>query len=449
MSVIQRRARILPTPLDRSPYPPGTFPKLYVPSPGALTRALALVAVLAVPGCAPSDMERNEPTVRLETGLPTGPGSAEPFLSTSGDTVYLSWLEPEGEGHALRLATRVAGGWSEPSTVTAREDFFVNWADFPSVVPGPDGTLWTHWLQRGSAGGYDYGVRVAASRDGGRSWSEPLRPHDDDSPQEHGFVAFVPVEGGLGAVWLDGRRYERGPDGGAPTEEMTVRYRELALDEEGGAPVPGGPEVLLDGRACDCCQTDAVATSNGPLVVYRDRTEGEIRDIHVVRRVDGAWTEPAPVARDGWEIGGCPVNGPAAAAREDAVAVAWFTGAGNEPRVKVAFSTDAGASFGSPVVVDDGTPVGRVDVVLTADGSALVTWLEQTGSEGAEVRMRRVAPDGVAGPSHTLATTSSARRSGFPRVAALDDSSLLLAWTGVEDDGTTRVRAALVEVPSP
>lgn len=400
----------------------------------------------ALGGCG-SDVADAPVEARVEElASPAGDGSGEPFLSTSGDTVLLSWLESiPGGGHALRLARHLDGSWSQPVTVARRDDFFVNWADFPSVRAGPDGTLWAHWLQRGSADGYDYGVRVAASRDGGATWSEALTPHEDGTPQEHGFVTFFPVEEGMGVAWLDGRRYERGPGGTPPTEEMTLRFRAVGLD--GGGVEPTSAEEILDGRTCDCCQTASVLTSAGPLVVYRDRSEDEIRDVHVTRRVEGRWTAPTPIHRDGWHIEGCPVNGPAAAARADRVAVAWFTAAGNVPRVKVAFSSDAGASFGPPVVVDDGNPAGRVDLLLDPDGGVLVGWLERTGGDGAEVRLRRVSPAGRKGASLAATSSSAARASGFPRLASLSDSTVLLAWTDAAAGGETRVRVARVEVP--
>lgn len=424
------------------------LPPPYVGLGSGLTKTLILLTVSALGACGSGPADAPLEARVEEVGSPAGEGSGEPFLSTSGDTVLLSWLEPAPEGgHALRLSRHVDGAWSRPLTVARRDDFFVNWADFPSVRRGPDGTLWAHWLQRGSAGGYDYGVRIVASEDEGATWSEALTPHEDGTAQEHGFVTLIPVDDGMGVAWLDGREYERGPEGAPPSEEMTLRFRAVGLD--GGAATPTTPEEVLDGRTCDCCQTDAVLTSAGPLVVYRDRSDDEIRDIHVTRRVDGRWTAPTPVHRDGWHIEGCPVNGPAAAARGDRVVVAWFTAAGDEPRVKVSFSSDAGASFGPPVVVDDGNPAGRVDLLLDAGGGALVGWLERTGGDGAEVRLRRVSPAGEAGGSFAATRSSASRASGFPRLASLSDSTVLLAWTDVADTGPTRVRVARVQVPRP
>lgn len=407
-----------------------------------LARLSGLSAVLFAAACAGDTPKSPNVSIGAVTTLesPAGPGSGEPFLAPGSGRVYLSWLEErEGGRHDLRLARYEEDVWSEPAVVRSSDRFFVNWADFPSVTPAPDGTIWAHWLERGDAGGYDYGVRVVRSGDGGRTWSEPWKPHEDDTPTEHGFVSMWPMEKGVGLAWLDGRQFVEGTDGSAATSEMTLRFRTAAAH---GDP---GPETLVDARVCDCCQTDAAMTSEGPVLVYRDRSPAEIRDIYVTRLVDGVWTEGRPVHDDGWEIAGCPVNGPAVAARGRTVAVAWFSAPDDEARVKVAFSQDAGATFGPPVVVDDGSPAGRVDVLLLGDGTALVSWLERTGGEGAEVRVRTVGPDGAVSGSVGLAASSAARASGFPRMAALPGGDVMIAWTDVAE-ARGRVQVARIEV---
>jgi hypothetical protein len=282
---------------------------------------------------------------------------------------------------------------------------------------------------------------VARSADRGLTWSEPWTPHEDGTPTEHGFVSVFPQEAGVGLVWLDGRKNVEGPDGEPATHEMTLRTREVSAD---GTP---GPEVLLDGRICDCCQTDATVTPSGPVLVYRNRTEDpEVRDIYITRYVDGAWTEGTAVHDDNWYIGGCPVNGPSVAVAGENLAVAWFTGADNEPRVKVAFSGDDGASFGESTVIDGGNPAGRVAVVGLGDGTALVTWLERTGGEGAEVRLRRVRSDGTMSEDVSLTVSSSSRASGFPQMVQAPDGSLVMAWTDVSvEPSQVRVTRLRVE----
>ena len=378
-----------------------------------------------------------------EIASPAGPDSGEPFLSVVGGVVLLSWLEGMGQGaHELRFARYDGSPWGEPRPIVAGDRFFVNWADFPSVGEGPDGALWAHWLERGEVGGYDYGVRVARSADGGATWSAPWTPHDDASATEHGFVTSVPIAGAQGFVWLDGRKYAAGPGGEAATEEMALYFR--AMGPEG----PAGPETLLDARVCDCCQTDAASTDEGPVVVYRNRSPDEIRDIYILRWVDGAWTEGRAVHADAWETGACPVNGPAVVARGTDVAVAWFTAAGGVPRVKLAFSSNAGARFGDPVVVDGGNPAGRVDLLMRDDGSVLVSWLERGEGDFAEVLVRHVSPNGESADPVRVSAASSERATGFPRMIAAPSGEVLVAWTDVAG-GAPQVRVAALDAAAP
>jgi hypothetical protein len=352
---------------------------------------------------------------------PAAPGSGEPNLAVApGGKVYMSWLEPSDSGHAMRVASYSGGRWSEPSTVRAGRDFFVNWADFPSIRVIGDGRLAAHWLQRTGKGTYAYGVRISHSIDDGKSWSAPVVPHRDTSQTEHGFVALWRDGQRTGAAWLDGRKFDKASH--SPANEMTLRSSTIGVSGE------LGPESLLDARVCDCCQTAAALTVTGPIVAYRDRSPDEIRDIYVVRRIGGKWRAPMPVHKDNWKIAACPVNGPAIAADGDRVALGWFTAAGDSARVNLAFSTNGGARFKPPVRIDDGAPAGRVDVALLSDGSALVSWIERTGGDTAAVRVRRVRPDGRAGPAVTIATSSAARASGFPRMA-ISGETAFFAWT--------------------
>jgi hypothetical protein len=378
------------------------------------------------------------PPAAVEVASPAPVGSGEPNLAAGPDGVWLSWLERrDGGRHALRLSRWDGTSWSDPLDVMERGGLFVNWADFPASVSLGDGTLAAHWLERSGGGTYEYDVRLAISRDGGASWSEDVVPHYRSGVHaEHGFVSLFPADGGIGVVWLDGRETVRG-------EPMTLRFTTVTA---AGEP---GPEVLLDDSVCDCCQTSVAAAGDVLVVAYRGRTPGEVRDILVTRRVDGAWTAPRAVHDDGWVIAACPVNGPAVAADGDRVIAAWFTaaGRGEEGQVLAAFSHDAGATFGPPVRVDQGRGMGRVGAVMLEGGEALVTWLERS-DDAAEIRLRRVAPGpagrAVPGPPATLAPTAAARASGFPVVARRGDD-VVFAWTEAGETPTVRTAVARLD----
>ena len=415
-------------------------------APAALVAVLAAVLFLA---CnrpeTPSNttpLESEPALVILPSESPAVGNSREPELYASYDgRIVLSWVQKTGDKrYALRAATRDARGWSEARTVSEGENWFVNWADFPSVIALRNGSLAAHWLVKSGAATYAYDVNIAMSADEGKTWSKPIVPHRDNTQTEHGFVSLVPLpDGRLGAIWLDGRNMKptRSEEEHAPaSESMTLRY--AAVEPDGKL----SDEAQLDERVCECCQTSAAMTSQGIIAVYRDRSQTEVRDVFAVRQTNGGWSEPQTVNADNWEIDGCPVNGPAVSADGQRVVVAWFTGVGETPHVKVAFSNDSGATFGSAIIADEGEAVGRVDVLMLSDGSALVCWMSGNAESGA-IKVRRIRENGRLGPSAVIAQTDISRSSGFPRMARLGNE-VHFAWT--EFGKPSRVRTAFTDV---
>jgi hypothetical protein len=380
--------------------------------------------------------------VIVELDIDTATGSAQPHLAGgNGLPVVLSWLEPVDGGTALRFAALGPDGWDNPRTLRQGNDWFVNWADFPSVVPVSDRVWAAHWLVKRPGGPHAYDVVMAVSGDGGQSWSSDIPLHDDGTATEHGFVSLFPWQGGIGAVWLDGRDTARRD--GAVRDDGTMTLRSAVVDSDGVVREP----TLVDAMVCDCCPTDVAIATSGPVAVYRNRTSDEIRDIHVIRAIDGVWQESRVVAVDGWRIAGCPVNGPAIAARGDRVAVAWFTAAEDRRRVRLAFSNDSALSFGEAFDVAIGDVTGRVDVVLDDAGDAIVSWLASPPANGTaahelELRVQRVSPEGIGGRTHAIARTGAGRPAGFPQML-LVEGHLVFAWTDTRGQHSG-VRAARI-----
>ena len=357
------------------------------------------------------------------------PGSVTPNLAAGANgRLIVTWLEPlKPEGrYALRFATSDGKTWSAPGTIRESGRFFVNWADFASLVETREGAWIAHWPEKTAALPYAYHVMVSTSRDRGRTWTPPSRLHDDTSATEHGFVAVSPGPGGTDLLWLDGRN-TAGESG-----EMTVRTRSLAPDGTLGR------EIQLDARSCECCQAALARTSEGLVAAWRDRSEGEIRDIAVAREENGRWSEPRIVSADSWAHRACPVNGPALVAQGRRVDLVWFTGAGGQNRVWLVRSSDAARTFGPRIRIDERQTLGRVDAEPQDDGSLLVAWLEGSSEQAAEWRVRRIGTDGKPGPSRAVATVARARLAGFPRLARAGGFTWL-AYTAAGPDGGVRV----------
>ena len=358
--------------------------------------------------------------------------SAEPYLFTDKEgIVYFSWIEKSMGNSVLKFSFLEGETWAEPQVISSGSNWFVNWADYPLLAANGNDLI-AHYLEKSDQGKYSYDIKLTTSNDRGKTWSQPAILHDDGKKAEHGFVSVVPNSEGYFISWLDGRNaVSEGDDGHGHHGQMTMRA--ATIDRQGKKT----GEWELDGRVCDCCQTSAALTSTGPLVVYRDRSEDETRDISIVRMVNGQWTKPKPVFSDHWKIDGCPVNGPRIAAQGNTIAVAWFTSPDKKGKVQVIFSKDGGETFGEPIRMDEGKTIGRVALVLLDENSALITWME-----GNLIKAARVFADGRKDPSITIATSSEARSSGFPQVTK-KGKELIFAWTDEKERTIKMAKATL------
>lgn len=348
---------------------------------------------------------------------PAGTGSEEPNLFAGADgNLYLSWVEKDSSGLAiLQFASFQGGEWSSAEEIARGDDWFVNWADYPAMAVDKLGNKIASYLPKSSAGTYSYDVALKTKPIGASSWSPEFLLNDDGFNGEHGFVSMLAKpDSGFFISWLDGRQgAEKGP--------MSIRGAFLN---------PQGDKLredVLDVRVCDCCQTSAVWPEKGPAVFYRDRSDTEIRDISISRLEAGQWRKGNPVFADNWLINGCPVNGPRADARGKHLAVAWFSMPHDSAEVKLAFSNDNGESFGDPIMISKGSPLGRVDVAWLDEEIALVSWLDETESAAA-IRCAWVHKEAGIVSSQKIADTQAARTSGFPQMC-VHNNDIYFAWT--------------------
>jgi hypothetical protein len=425
----------------------------------AASGLVAVAASLQTPNApAPQVPTAAAPLLATPVAAMTSPapaGSAQPYLTAiRNGRVLMSWLTPvtapgapAGQrSHKFQYSELAGDKWSAPKTIAEGPRMFANWADFPQLFVTSSGVLAAHWLERRGQGRTSYDVKLRTSRTAGRTWSNEVIPHRDGTETEHGFVSFfeTPVRtsglgagtsSGFGLVWLDGREMAGHPGGhGAGGGQMTLRSAMVSADGVVGA------ETVVDARVCDCCQTSAATTDTGVVVAYRDRSDKEIRDIYVTRLENGKWSPGTPVHADNWEINGCPVNGPAIAAKGQSVAVAWFSAKDDKPKTQLAFSSDGGRTFGPPVRIDSGTTLGRVGLTMLADGRALVSWIDNQGAS-AKFMLRDVKPDGTMGAPVTVGAIGGDRPSGFPQIA-VSGRKVVLAWTTVVKGVPTGISVA-------
>jgi len=357
---------------------------------------------------------------------PVSSNSSLPRLFSNGNEILMSWVEKKDTLTVLKYSSFSDDSWKASEEIISGNDWFVNWADYPAIAEN-NGNILTNILQKSADGTYTYDVKLNLFSKEKKEWKNNFLLNLDGKESEHGFVSMLPFQkDSFFVTWLDGRTLV---DVVKDKEQMTLRG--AIITKEGEIT----QDILLDERTCECCNTAATMTANGPIVVYRDRTQDEIRDIGIVRMVNGKWTKPQIAVEDNWYIPGCPVNGPAIDAIDSNVVLAWFTAANDNPKVQIAFSEDSGTTFGMPIRVDNGNAIGRVDVVMIDNNSAAVLWMEPKGVDTI-IQLLKVNADGIQNNPITITKTRSERSSGFPQMELLEDK-IYIAWTSLEEKETT------------
>lgn len=331
---------------------------------------------------------------------------------------------------------------------------YVSWADTPSAVRLASGALLIARPRRLGAEPYGHGVELLLEDDGppGRrlGWL-----HEDLNSIEHGFVDLLArPDGSAVAVWLDDREgVDPTPAAGGEQRRTSLWARTVAADGQLSS------EVLLDPRVSQAGPVDGVALEDGALlVVYRDRSASDERDIAVVRREpDGTWGTPAPVHGDAWVIQGAPVDGPAVAARGGEICVAWPTqvidDAGESAlAIRLAWSNDGGASFGAVRTFAAGRTLGRVDVVAVGDGVFALVHLvdvpEAADGKRAAWECVFVARGAVPTGAALIEAVEGGRRSGLLGLDPAGPEAAWAAWTGSEGLRLARIeRGQLTQEP--
>lgn len=385
---------------------------------------------------------------------PAGAGSLGASLVTAPDgTAWLTWLEPVAgtEKMALRFATFDASArqWSAAKTIASGVQWYASAADFPALTVGPGGRATAVWFVNNPPSaatahlhhGAGHHALFSQTTDGGKTWSAPAPLSRESDMVE--FVSLATLaDGRVLAAWLDAREKKTAPPHahGTPGPAQKLYARIVGTS---------GPDTLVDGSVCDCCQTTLTAFLDGSaLLAYRGRSGEEIRDIRLSHFRDDRWEPSRPLHADNWKILGCPVNGPQLASDGGRVAAAWFTAEGNDPRVHFAFSPDAGARFLMPLRIDTAKAAGRVDTLLLRDGAALVTWATIDGA----LWLRRVSPDYALSENVALAPAGAASLKTVARAAVVRDYSggrtpaeIVVAFA--QEGAGGGVRTLLVTVP--
>ena len=357
---------------------------------------------------------------------PANENALAPNLCSFGDHFALSWIERNQKGtDKLKMASWNGLKFDEQNLIAESKKMFANWADIPSLIEAPSGDLYANWLNRIGNKTYAYGVRIERSVNRGKSWDSIGWLHNDTSATEHGFVSLIPEDSHVRAFWLDGQMMSK------PKGKMMLRSAIIDGDQI-------KDECVLDDDVCTCCPTSAIQLSSGPIVVYRNRSPQEVRDISFVLGKDRKWSKPTRLQADNWLMPGCPVNGASIATTGNLVAVSRFTIINKKPQVILRLFMAGQNKSGKDIVLDKNAPIGRSATVCTKD-SIYTVWIGFEKKRSV-LRMAEVSLAGEIKEMTTLTQIDETRSSGMPR-AIFSGNYLWVSWTDSNQIQLGRLKA--------
>jgi len=271
-------------------------------------------------------------------------------------------------------------------------------------------------------------IATAFSADGGKTWSGGVNPADDGSTKGHGFLDLVADDSGTFHItWLDSRDGKQG-----------LRYARSS--DQGRS---WTPNVTLKATTCECCPNNfAVGFDRQIAVMFRD---GKPRDMSVMlsRNAGRSWGEPARAGAFDWQFHGCPhVGGGLAFSREKAGvihAVVW-TGQAERAGVHVLLSADSGVSWAKPRRLGSDSAT-HPDLATGNGGQIAVAWDEHDEGKSVIVMSRsRDAGSSWEVPAKVSDATTS---STHPRVVATP-KGFRVFWTQTSPNAPTELRDAFV-----
>lgn len=379
-------------------------------------------------------------TLLLCTALLGGPlvaqaqtaGFAHFDVAGDGDTIHLLTGHGKKGAAEIPLFHRISkdGGatWSKPVRVNRDSDRLSahHPGENPSIVAAGNRVMvaWSAPRANARRGGM---VATMLSEDGGATWKPGPSPFEDAAGSQT-FMRMAAAGNALHMVWLDSRDGRQG-----------LRY---ARSPDGGK--SWAKDVALAPRTCDCCWNSIATRLDGEVsVLYRG---GDPRDmLHMASKDGSAWQAPVSIGGFDWRVNACPHVGGALAVQGQLLHSLVWTGKEGVQGLYHA-SLPAGGTWSRPRRLGS-EDAKNADIAIAADGSLVAVWDDRSG-RGSPLCMAR-SRDG--GTNWSAVETIAANRDAtHPRVVATSKGTLTLWFEGQPWSGAKLMaNGRAIESPTP
>jgi hypothetical protein len=296
---------------------------------------------------------------------------------------------------------------------------------------------------------------TARSTDGGRTFDASRVVPGTESPGNRGWQSVTVTSGGpIWALWLDhrdaagqsnGAAHQHGSGSSSTPGDPVARAN---LSQLFFGPLDRSvPARSLVRGVCYCCRTAAVTDGDTIYAAWRHVYAGSRRDIAFAASRDRGRTfsDPARVSNDGWQIDGCPENGPALAVDvRHGVHVVWPTLVqmkGRETLKLFHALTNDGRTFSERQELPTSGDAYHPQMAAAPDGSVVIVWDELTGGRRQVRTLKRTAfPSPLGTFTQAMTFGEGSASAMYPTVATVQGASVI-AWTNrARDRSTIEVR---------
>ena len=361
-----------------------------------------------------------------------GVDAAEPVTAAAPDgSFYVAWVNHDAKQADVIIANFSGKGEMRGSPVRVNRQAGVATAwrgDQPSLAVAGDGSVYVVWTARvDAAGKHGTDLYLSVSNDRAQSFATEVKINDDKIPGAHGMHSLaVAKDGRIYVSWLDERNIQvtKPSTKGEGHHMESNRDLFLAHSTDGGRTFSANRKVASD--ACPCCKTALAVAADGTLYAgWRQVLPGNFRHIAVTTSTDAgaSFSSPVIVSDDRWMLQGCPVSGPSLSVDTGGrLKVLWYAaGEANAPGLYFTESADQGRSFSPRQSLSQDTVRGT-PALAAGENGVIALWQTATTAE------TKISEPGKVG-----ATVSVAANAELP-AGAVSDGKLFVVYIAGQNE---------------
>jgi len=339
------------------------------------------------------------------------------------------------------VAASVDGGktWSAPRRVNSAVEAVQGEENGPKIAVSADKRAYIVWSIPGEKGDKTRANIRFAMDDGSGGFTPARTLNEVKDAARFPIIEFAP-DGNLLIAWIDRRM-----DGPKPRQLYLTRMN------------PNGQALTKNYQVgeglCECCKLGVGFADGGKTVYVVDReVDGNKFRNHVLRKsTDGGVTFGAPVeiSNDGWQVPSCPHSGPSLGRdSRGQLHVSWFTLGRSEQEAGIYYSVskDDGKTFTPRQLVQANTAPETLynNLIVGDDDTVYLAWSNLDSGNRAQIYFRTLAADGRTWSP--IQQVSNAHGNASRPSLALRDKLLNIAWTETDgEDSRVVTRSATVQ----